>query len=144
VQVVARKIGSMFHVLPQFSDLIYGLANGEFLLTITRPRNLKFHKKFFALMQVGFNHFEPDFFEGAIKDFDSFRKSVIKMAGFTVITYNIDGTINVEAQSIKFSKMDDVKFSTLYNACAQVLLTYVCTNYTKSDLDAVVEELLRF
>lgn len=115
---------------------------------VTRARNVKFHRKFFALLQLGFDTWEPAAmeYEGApaVKNFERFRKDVIVLAGYYTRTVNLKGEIRLEAESISFSNMDEDRFDQVYNRVADVLLQKVLTRYTREDLDRVVDQLLAF
>ena len=113
------------------------------------PRNPKFHRKFFALLQVGFEAWEPGFEathkgEPVGKDFDRFRKDVTILAGFYTPTFALDGTLELEAKSISFANMDDAEFERVYSAVVDVLLAKVLKNYTRDDLEQAVERILGF
>jgi hypothetical protein len=49
-----------------------------------------------------------------------------------------------EAKSISFGLMDEVEFEQLYNATVDVVLRRILTNYSKQDLENVINQLLAF
>ena len=111
-------------------------------------RNYRFHKKFFAMLDVGFDAWEPpeQEYKGlpVAKNRNRFRKDCIIAAGFYVLVADLNGEAHAEAESISFANMDEDKFSKVYNAVADVLLQKVLRNYTRDDLDGVVEEIMGF
>ncbi len=116
---------------------------------ITKVRNIKYHRKFFALLNVGFDAWEPPHAEGyrgepIQKQFERFRKDVTVLAGFYEPVYSMKGEVRLEAKSISFGSMEETEFDALYGKVADVLLQRVLKNYTRDDLDRVVEEILRF
>lgn len=115
---------------------------------IKQIRNYPFHKKFFAMLNVGFEAFEPPgkTYKGlpAQKNFDRFRKDCIIAAGFYDVVSNINGDVRAEAKSISFGSMEEDEFNKVYNAVCNVLLLKVLKNYTRDDLDRVVNHLLSF
>lgn len=122
-------------------------TNTELMGNFTRPRNLAFHKKYFALLQVGFEHFEPpELFKGNVvgKNFDAFREQCIIGAGFYDVVYSITGDPRYIAKSISFANMSEHDFSDLYSKTIDVLLKYVLKSYTRDDIDEVVNEVLGF
>lgn len=134
---------------PADQDKIESIKNGQFLeVDIKQKRNVKFHRKFFAMLNVGFDAFEPEqkAYKGQVaeKNFERFRKDVVILAGFYDSTYDIQGSLKLEAHSISFGKMSEDEFNKVYNACCNVLLMKVLSNYTRADLDGVVEQLTRF
>ena len=114
-----------------------------------RVRNYKFHKKYFALVQFAFEHWEPGdglTYRGmpVIKNKERFRKDVAILAGFFDSTVNIKGEVRLEAKSISFAQMDEIEFEQLYNATVDVILSRILKNYTRADLDNVINQLLAF
>lgn len=111
-------------------------------------RNGKFLRKFFAMLNVGFDAFEPGGKEWkgepVAKNFDRFRKDCTILAGFYEATYDINGGVKLEAKSIAFGNMDEDEFERVYSAVADVLLSRVLKNYTRADLDRVVDQILGF
>lgn len=137
----------------RFLKTLLDLELGELMkLNFTIPRNPRFHRKFFAMLDVGFEAWEPErgrvrrFWRGSAiaKSRDQFRHDVIILAGFYEASYALDGTLRLTAKSMSFAKMDDIEFEKLYSAVADVLLQKVLTKYTRDDLDDVVEKLLGF
>ena len=115
---------------------------------VSRMRNLAFHRKFFAMLNLGFDAWEPPpvVLNGipAVKNFERFRKDVLIQAGFYELTVNMRGEARAEAKSISFGSMDEDEFEKVYSKVADVLLQKVLTTYTREDLDRVVEEMLGF
>lgn len=115
---------------------------------VVRPRNLKFHRKFFALLNVAFEAWETPTteFRGlpVQKNFKRFRKDCIIAAGFYDPVHNLKGEVRAEAHSIAFGNMSEDEFEKLYSAVADVILQQVLRNYTRGDLDAVVAEVMGF
>ncbi len=115
------------------------------------PRNGKFHRKFFALMNVGFEMWEPKrkrkSYKGMPieKNFDQFREDITILAGFYEQTFNLKGEMKLRAKSISFANMEEDEFSILYESVLTVILNNVCTNYkNRNELNLVVEKILGF
>lgn len=134
----------------KFWKRMTSMQPGELIsVDMTFPRNPRFHRKFFALLQVGFEAWEPGFEathkgEPVGKDFERFRKDVTIMAGFYEPVFALDGTLELEAKSIAFANMDDAEFERVYSAVADVLLAKVLRNHSRADLDAAVDRILGF
>jgi len=111
-------------------------------------RNYEFHKKFFALLDIGFDAFEPpeQEYKGlpVVKNRKRFRKDCIIAAGFYDLVVDLNGNAHAEAKSISFANMDDNEFELVYSAVADVLLQKVLRNYSRDDLDRVVDEIMGF
>ncbi len=128
-----------------YDEFMQSVCNGWHTVEIKKARNPGFHRKFFAMIGVGFGQWSDAHGIADNKENrEHFRKTIIKEAGFFVEVVNLDGTIERMAKSISFGNMDDNEFNSLYQACAQVLLDRVLHNYTGEDLERAVEELLRF
>ena len=114
---------------------------------IAQVRNALFHRKFFALLRVGFDAFEPP--EGEYKgfpvqkDFEQFREDVTIAAGFFTVSYRINGEMRVRAKSISFARMTPEDFERLYSQAANVLLQKILAHYqNRANLDNVVNQIL--
>jgi len=118
--------------------------SGEF----KQVRNYNFLKKYMALMNIGFDAFEPSAAEynghPVEKNFDRFRHDITILAGYFTFTADINGDPKAIAKSISFGNMTEEEFGELYSKTIDVLLRKVLTNYSKDDLDSVVEQIVRF
>ncbi|KAA0910662.1 DUF1367 family protein [Pusillimonas sp. ANT_WB101] len=115
---------------------------------VSAMRNYQFHKKFFSMLDVGFDAWEPPEAEHrglpVQKNKERFRKDCIIAAGFYEPVANINGDVRAEAKSISFARMDDIEFERVYSAVADVILQRVLRNYTRADLDAVVDRMMGY
>jgi hypothetical protein len=146
-----RKAGNALHPVGQEAlELLQKVKVGDdVFVDLVRPRNLQFHRKFFALLQIAFDHWEPDIGEskwGDVpqKNFDRFRKDIIILAGFYYTTVRVDGSLRVEAKSQSFGNMTEDEFEELYSKTIDVILQRIMKNYTKEDLERVVDEIVAF
>ena len=80
------------------------------------------------------------------KNFGQFRKDVTIMAGHYVSYYRIDGSVQVEAKSISFAKMDDQEFQSLYKAVFNVLWKMVLskTGMSYDEVEQILNQMLEF
>ena len=131
---------------------LMGLEPGELaVIEFVIPRNSKFHRKFFAMLNFAFDAWEPErkrkTYKGrpVAKNFERFRKDVLIMAGFYDQTFDLQGRMTLEAHSISFSNMDDMEFERVYSAVADVILDHVLTGYSgREELDRVVDQMVGF
>jgi hypothetical protein len=136
----------------KFWKRINKLAVGEIVdFEAIFPRNGKFHRKFFALLNFAFDAWEPDrvnkSYRGVpvTKNFNRFRKDVTVQAGFYEQTFDLDGNMKLEAQSISFASMDDAEFEQVYSAVADVILQKVLVTYAgRDELDDVMRKVVGF
>ena len=126
--------------------------NDPVKVTLKRPRNYQFHRKFFALLNFGFEHWEPPPLADnrwnvtPEKSFEQFRKDVTILAGFFDAHYRLDGSVRIEAKSISFASMSEDEFEELFSKTIDVLLKHVfgTLDFSEELLRETVDELLRF
>jgi hypothetical protein len=136
----------------KFLTRLFKAEQGEmFNLSLVFPRDPIKHRKFFALLNLGFEHWGAKrvhkTYRGMLveKNFDTFRKDVTKLAGYYEQHWDLEGRMQVVAKSIAFANMEDDEFDRLYDAVAQVLLDRVLTNYAgRAELDEIVDKILKF
>ena len=95
-------------------------------------RNLKFHKKFFALMNLLFQNQE------LYKNLDHLRKDLTVESGYYDLRVNIHGEELKEAKSISFASMSEDEFSEFYNAVLDNIVKYF--NFEKQEIIDNVQE----
>lgn len=120
------------------------LVNVEMLF----PRNYRFHKRFFFLLTIGFDAWDPGrkhkTYKGmpVAKSFEQFREDVLILAGHYEQTFRLDGSMKLSAKSISYAALDDAEFERIYSAVADVLLEQVLTRYAgRAELDDVVQRM---
>ncbi len=138
----------------RFKAWLKRLEAGElFTVSYRQPRNIKFHRKFFVLLNFLFEHWEPGrvrkrlTYKGRAieKSFECFRKDLTILAGFYVQTFTLDGRMRLEAKSIAFDAMAEDEFERLYKAVIDVGIKQILPRaYTHEELARVLEELERF
>lgn len=75
---------------------------------IKNPRNYEFHKKFFALINLGHHNTSMEL------PFDVYRKIMIMRAGYFT-SYNTGKGIHYEAESISFGSKTQDEFQEIYS-----------------------------
>ena len=115
---------------------------------VTLPRNGKFHRKFFAMLNAAYaNHEWPEIetaFGPARTSFDMFRKYVIVKAEYYEIDLTTDGKARFVPKSINFASMDEAEFEKLYSDVLDVILKQFLTNWTDRDMERAVNTMLGF
>ena len=112
-------------------------------------RNYKFHKKYFALLNIGYDNFNPAQINSkygiVTKNFSQFRSDCIILAGFYETWARLDGSVRIVPKSISFAKMTEEEFDDLYSKTIDVLLKFIYDkNMNKEKLDLVVNQYLSF
>ena len=113
-------------------------------LSMVRPRNLGFHRKYFALLNLAFDYWEPPENHVGEKNFDRFRKDICILAGFYERYVRLDGSTRIEPKSISFAKMSEDEFADLYGKTIDVIVKYALTNYTGDELRSIVDQVEDF
>jgi hypothetical protein len=134
---------------PQAAEFIAKMKVGAGVrATVTQQRNVKFHRKLFALLNLAFDHWEPvaATYKGQVvgKNFDQFRNDITVLAGYYEMAVNLRGETRLTAKSISFGSMGQDEFDALYSAIVSVVLARILTNYTPEQLDSVMDQLLGF
>lgn len=132
---------------PQSAEYIHSVRVGSVLKSkMSQPRNARFHRKFFSLLNLGFEHWEPPEQEWrgikAVKNFEVYREQVTILAGYRDVTYNLDGSVKVKSQSISFANMDDMEFGQLYKAVFKVIWQQIirhCDGWTEDEMQRVLD-----
>jgi hypothetical protein len=132
-------------------DLMKKIPIGSLLeCEFTKKRHPQFHRKFFALLNLGYEYWQPEPQEWkgfeAQKNFKVFREQVTILAGFYEVTFNLDGSVKVKAKSISFANMEDVEFQQVYSKVLDVIWNKVLSTVfnSKSELDNAVNQLMSF
>ncbi len=89
---------------------------------IKKKRNIKFHKKLFALLNLAYNNQEQ------FNNFEEFRSYVTMRAGFYKRIVTEKGEFFLP-KSISFSSMDEVEFNHFYDQVFSFILLFLdCSN----------------
>lgn len=118
---------------------------------VTKPRNLVFFRKWWALVDVGFGLWEelcpPMQFRGqeVRPNPERFRKDLTILAGYGHPVINLNGEVRFEADSIAFGNMSEEDFEKLYSATIDVILNKVLAGkVSEARLREMVSAVLEF
>lgn len=92
-----------------------------------KKRNYKFHKKFFAMINLVFDNQE------AYSNIEDLRHDLTIEAGFFTRRENLEGDEVKKPLSISFSKMDEYQFNEYYNAILNVVIKHF--GHNKEELE---------
>lgn len=110
---------SDFENLKKYKD------NEFYEIEIKNKRNILFHRKFFALLNLGFES------QDICSNFELFREAILIENGFYFYAKNFKGQIIKVAKSISFANMDNAEFENVFNK----VLDYLCKLIgTKSEI----------
>ena len=100
---------------------------------IVRPRNVKFHRKFFALIRTAWDCLTEQQ-RINLRSIDTFREELLITSGFSEPLYDLNGQKFLErAKSISFAKMDEPVFNEVYSRCLDTILTILMANGITED-----------
>ena len=106
--------------------------NTEYQVEIKQPRNYRFLKKFFALINMVYENQET------YNNIDDLRHDLIVSAGYYRKTINMQGVEVKRANSVSFSKMNETQFSELYNSVIDVVVKWL--GFDKEDIKTNIEQ----
>ena len=121
-------------------------------LDFKRARNVGFHRKLFALLNLAFAVWQPNDdlrIDGVSvrKDFESFRKMVLILAGHADASYGLDGAVHFEARSISFGRCNELEFTTVYKSVLDVVWERILQHgryRSIAEMESVAARLLGF
>ena len=146
---LTKKIGCVIPADRQTEEYIAGLKLGSLIHgNFAKMRDPVKHKKFFALLNLAFDWWEPGEVSNRHgtpqKNFERFRKDVTILAGYYEVDIRLDGSTRIEAKSISFSNMDDAEFERLYSAVIDVILKRITSRFSYEEIDDAVMRILDF
>ena len=110
---------------------------------IRLPRNLRFHRKYWALLRCSWeylNEKQQEFFKN---DIDVFRKSLEVTAGWCEPLYDLKTQSWYHApKSISFEKMKEEEFSILYNNVRDILFRAIIPNISQEEFNKNLKNFL--
>lgn len=115
---------------------------------ITKPRNLKFHRKFMALLTIVYDNLpekfsNPEDSNNYIGNLSSLLTAIKIDLGYCDIL-RVDGKLIYQPKSISFAKMDQTAFEHFYDlAVTDILKKYLCGTNRNLLLQEVEEFISR-
>jgi hypothetical protein len=92
----------------------------QFEIEYKKQRNLKFHKKMFALFKLAFENQE------SYLNLNDLRRDLTMTAGYYTESANVlTGEVFKHAKSISFASMDGIEFNNLYEAIKTVIIEWL-------------------
>lgn len=151
VFVYRSPSGSLVPAWPSEAEKLASLPKGEtFRADIIRPRNLKFHRKAFALFKLAFDLWSEtlpalEFHGREVRpEFERFRKDLVIMAGFFRPVFNAKQEMRLEAESLSFAGMTEERFEAVYSEVLDVVLQKILPHMEKSEIEAAVDRVMAF
>jgi hypothetical protein len=104
---------------------------------IRRPRNVRHHRKYWALLQAVFPH------QDVYPTMDSFAAAMKAAVGLAEPIRLPDGRIVLYTGSISFASMDQATFDQFYERVVQVILTRILPGVSNAELERQVVDILQ-
>ena len=121
---------------------------------LTQVRNYEFHKKYFALLNLAYDYWEPPQGKASKltkiininpeKNFERFRSDIAILAGYYTATYRLNGDVRLRAKSISFGSMSEDEFEELYTKTIDVIVKHVLKGYSGDELRGIIEQIEEF
>lgn len=143
IEGVFKRVDENVFMLPvaYYEDFEKWIVGHEHKGKFWQPRNLQFHKKFFALLSVGFDY------QKTIKgftDIEKWRKFVLYSIGWCDFWILPDGREVIEVKSISFKNCDDIVFTDLYQKTITYFIKEICPGKNAAEINKIVDQYLRF
>lgn len=116
MKLIAFKVSNGFEV--QTSDLpeIQKWKDGKMVqIEVTAPRNIKFHRKFFAMLNIAFDN--QDVYHNRAAFLDVIKYGIYHVKSIVMP----NGQISYAPKSISFAKMDNSEFEKFYNSAGEYI-----------------------
>lgn len=154
MKMYLRKLpgGTLVPDNDESAEWLQGIKSGDVISAeVAKPRNYKFHRRYFALLNLGFEAWSPLTAEHngmpVVKNFDRFRKDVAISSGFYELTVNLRGETRAEAKSISFASMSEEEFEQLYQKTITLFLSkyqILCNYRDAAEVEQTVNAILGF
>lgn len=120
--------------------------------TVVQMRNGRYFRKWWLLAQYAFDIWKDtmpalEFRGQAVQPcFDRFRKDLVILSGRYHPVFSARGEMRVEADSLKWSEMDEASFDSLYSATIDAILSKILGHgsFTEAQLRSYVDGVMAF
>lgn len=100
---------------------------------IVQPRNVKFHRKFFSMINAAWDSLTEQQ-RTNLRSKDAFREQLLIVSGFSEPVFDLNGQKFLErAKSISFAKMDESAFNEVYQRVLDTILTILIADGVSED-----------
>ena len=140
--IMVKRLGAFRSTDDEGTEAMRKIGDGELVkVSWTRPRNIRFHCKFFAMLQIILANQEHYKSIDDLLDVCKIRIGHVRMIERRDAR-TLQKTIMVVPKSISFASMDETQFSEFYERAIDWMLTEVIPGLQRQHLDAEVEDQL--
>lgn len=144
--LVVPKFGKLWPSTGSDADKIAKLTAGEeYKIKPVKPRNPRFHRKYFKLLDIVYNNLPEGFSiitpagqEVKVRSKDDLLWHIKMQAGHYEQRVTMGGRITYDALSIDFYSMDDASFSDFYNTSIDIILKHFLKGAKRRELEEMV------
>ena len=138
-QIMVKRLGALRPTDDSGIEALQKIGDGELVkVSWSRPRNIRFHNKFFAMLGIVLKNQEH------YKSMDELLGVCKIQIGHVTVVSTGRGAVSLP-KSISFAKMDETEFSAFYDRAVNWVLSDVIPGLQRQHLDAEVEaELIGF
>lgn len=119
------------------------LTDGNFVSIKTwKDRNVMFLRKFFAFLNAVIYLLPENSKYDRLRNKEYLRKQLMIITGNCDIVYDLKGKEHLQAHSISFESMDEVKFQEVYSSCVNAALKYYLHWISIKDFENTIANFL--
>lgn len=134
---VIRHGGVLYPLSPEDGEKISKPRDDLLCIEYVQKRNVKFHRKFFKLLQIVFDQQEK------YSNKEDLRVEILLKSGQYTEHITTKGELIYIPKSMSFKSMKQAEFDEFYNKALDVCLKYFC-NGTRQSLEDQVNNIMEF
>lgn len=133
IHLVRTSLGLQAYADEDYEQLRKIKVGSVVKVNIVRPRNVKFHRKFFSLIRAAWDCLTEQQ-RINLRSVETFREQLLITSGFSEPLYDLNGQKFLErAKSISFAKMDEPAFNEVYSKVLDTILTIMVADGVSED-----------
>lgn len=133
IHLVRTSLGLQAYADEDYEQLRNIKVGSVVKANIVRPRNVKFHRKFFSLIRAAWDCLTEQQ-RINLRSVETFREQLLITSGFSEPLYDLNGQKFLErAKSISFAKMDEPAFNEVYSKVLDTILTIMVADGVSED-----------
>lgn len=137
--LATKHLGSLRPADQAGEDALRKVGQGELVsIEIKRPRNIKHHRMYWALVTLVWENMDGDRYPTA----EDLHAAIKIAAGLRTRIELPDGSVGFIPGSIAFHKMDQAAFGEFYDRVCDLIAKHFLPGVTKADLKREVESLV--
>ena len=132
MKIQVKKDG--WHLVPANQEALEYIKkmskDTEYSVDVTKTRNAKFHRKYFAMLSIGHANTRLVYeITAETISAEDYRKTMQRQAGFVRVSLDEKGNKYINDESISFAKMTEDRFQEVYEKVKQEVLRDIgCTD----------------